>query len=247
MGKLHELISIEDTLKNGMKKIKDETIVTFSKKGAHFEGGSKQLKMFDDKRSQEDFVEEQELTTTVNDKLAYMKEFFIQYWDSRLKKESANQRAVGGFSIDKLKLEKLPVSFILGMEKELVKLREVFEVIPTLAPGIKWEEDETRGKNVFKSVTPIIKKKTEKKIVVISLAPATKEHKAQVTTVNEDRPVGDYIYEKYSGMITPAQKSKYLKRIDILLMEFTQARQRANNIDVGNEAISESIFDFILA
>lgn len=247
MGKLHELLAIEGDLKGKRDKIREETITIFTKKSAHFDGGIKQLKMFDSDRSQEDFTEETEVTTTVKDKLDCMKEAFIQLFDAKLQKEITNQAAGDNIIIGKDSIQKLPVTFLLGMETELTRLREVFDLIPTLAPGIKWEKDSDKGKNIFRALTPVIKKKTEKKIVVIPLSPATKEHKAQVTTVNEERPVGDYILERYSGAITPAQKSEYLARIDKLLIEFKKARQRANDIETSKEQIGEKIFNYILA
>lgn len=247
MGKLHELLAIEGDLKSKKDKMQEETIKTFTKKDTHFGGGTKQLKMFDEKRSQEDFIEYQEVTTTVKDKLDYMKEAFIQLFDAKLQKEITNQQANNMITIGEDTISGLPVTFLLNMEKELVKLREIFNSIPTLAPGVKWEQDTDKGENIYKASMPIIKKKTEKTIVVIPLAPPTKEFKAQVTTVTEDRPVGDYILERYSGAITPAKKSEYLTRIDKLLIEFKKARQRANNIETSKEQVGEKIFNYILA
>jgi len=247
MGKLHELLAIEGDLKGKRDKIREETIITFAQKGAHFEGWTKQLKMFDESQSQEDSVEQQKLTTTVKSKLDYMKDAFIQLWDAKLQKEKANQLAKSNIRINELSLDDLPVTFLLGMESELTRLREVFNTIPTLPPGVDWQEDKQGGSDVFKSMTPLIKKKTQKKVIPLVLAEATKEHKAQVTTVTEDRPVGDIIYEKISGMISPAQKNIYLDRIDRILTEFKKARQRANTIDTPTDIIGEKIFDFILA
>lgn len=247
MGKLHELLAIEGDLKGKRDKIREETINTFSKKGTHFEGGTKQLKMFDESRAQEDFIETVKLTTTVNEKLEYMKDAFIQFWDAKLQKEIANQSANDNVVFGERGISELPVTFLLGMESELTKLREIFNAIPTLAPGIEWEKDNQVGKNIFKNITPLIKKKTEKKVIPLILSEATKEHKAQVATVNEERPVGDYVYEKYSGMISPAQKSIYLDRIDKVIAEFKKARQRANMIETTTQVIGKQIFDFILA
>lgn len=248
MGKLHELLAVEEDLKGKRDKIREETISTFSKKHAHFEGWIKRLEMYDESRAQEGGItEQQEVTTTVNDKINYMKEAFVQYWDAKLQKETANQLAKANIRIAGLDLSDLPVTFLLNMEKEIKQLRQIFDAIPTLAPGVEWKEDNIKGENIFKCITPLKTQKTQKKVIPLLLAEATKEHKAQVSTVTEERPIGDYILEKWSGALSPAQKSKYLGKIDELLIAFKKARQQANMQDTESKTIGEEIFKFIMA
>lgn len=247
MAQLHEILACESEIEKKKTKIHDETIVTFSKKGDNFNGWNKRVKMFDEERANEESEENHEPATSVIQKLNYMKESHIDFWDLKLRKEAANQKAKGNVSTGDFLVNDLPVSFLLTIEKELKLLREVFDEIPTLAPGMVWEEDEMKGIGIYKTKDPIVRKKTQKKVLPLLLSEATKEHKAQVTTITEERPVGDIIENRWSGMLTPAEKSKYLGRIDTLLLECKKARQRANTIEIGKESIGEKIFRYILA
>ena len=95
MSKLHEVLAVLSDLEGAAKKIREEAIVTFTKKGNHFLGAHKTLQMFDENRQQEsDGAEEHKaLVTTVPDKLKYVQESQVRYLDALLQMESTNQEA----------------------------------------------------------------------------------------------------------------------------------------------------------
>lgn len=246
MAQLHELLAVEGDLKGAKDKIKDETMVTFDKKAGHFSGGIRKLEMFDEGRKTEELEERQEIVTTVPKKLDYMSNSFIQFWDAKLQKEIANQEAKADIIIDgKPIIKDMPVTFLLSMEDELKNLRKIYDAIPTLQPGIAWEKDPIKGEDIYKSVHPVIKHKTEKTVQHKILVPPTKEHPAQVREWTEDKPVGQYVSESWSGMLSPAEKSIMIGKLDKMLRAIKKARQRANNQETKGSSIGKLIFDYI--
>jgi len=246
MAQLHELLAVEGDLKGEKEKIRDEAIHTFSKKPAHFLGLLKKLEMYSDSRKNEEGEERLELVTTVKDKLAYLSTSFIRFWDAKLQKESANQRAKADIIVDeKVFLKDVPVTFLLAMEEELKQLRKVYSSIPTLAPGFSWVKDDALGKDIYKNEHVVIKQKTEKTVAHKILVPASKEHPAQVEKWTEDKAIGRYVTEDWSGMISSTEKSILLGKVDNILRAIKKARQRANNEEITKIEVGKVIFDYI--
>ena len=247
MSKLFELLTVEPDLQGTYKKILDEAKGTFSKKEGLFTGSIRKLDLFDSS-APETPIERQELTTTVNDKLDYMFDPVIQYFDALLQKEDANQRASAPLKVgDIVFADRLPATYLLGMESKLKELRQVFDEIPTLAPGISWEKDEEIGKNVYKTKFPDEKFKTAKVFRHQVLYQATDKHPAQIEKWEDTENVGKYVTTKWSGMISPSEKSEMLSRIDILLRAVKKARQQANTEEVNTSlSIGERISNYIL-
>ena len=248
MAQLHELLAVEGDLKGEKDKIKEEALNTFEKKSTHFSGGLRTLEMFDDARKEEESggTERQEIVTTVPDKLKYMSGSFIRFWDAKLQKELANQEAKADVTVDgKEFMKSVPVTFLLSMEEELKQLRKVYDKIPTLQPGIEWKKDSQKGEHYWKTAYPIVKHKTEKTIEYKIIVPATKEHPAQVKEWAEDKPVGKYSTENWSGMLSPAEKSVMLGKIDTILRAVKKARQRANNQEVKKINIGSYNFNYV--
>lgn len=246
MSKLHELLAVEGDLKGEKDKVRQEALIDFEKKPNLFLGYSKKLSLFDANRANEETEEVGQINTNVIERLKYNAQSHIRYWDAKLQKEIANQEAKANIEIDgKILMENVPVSFLLTMEEELKQLRKVYDQIPTLRPGIDWQLDETLGKNIYKTVHPTEKIKTEKALEFTIMVPATKEHPAQVKEWTIDKPVGKYIETVWSGMISSADKSLFLSKLDKILRAIKKARQRANCQEVKKANIGKLIFDFI--
>jgi hypothetical protein len=242
---LHELLAVEGDLDGAHKKILEETKNTFTKKTAHFMGQHRKLEMFIDDgiKQPESF---KKIDTTVDQKLKYMQKTEVRYFNAMLQKEATNQTAVADLIVDGATIgTDLPATFLLGMETRLKHLRSVYELVPTLAPGISWVEDDSQGDNIFKTEHPEEKLKTETVIEPVILYNATKEHPAQIKEVSKVNNVGKYSLTSWSGMITPAEKSALLGRVDKLVRAFKQARQRANTAEVVKRTIGTEIFTYI--
>ncbi len=246
MAKLHELLAVEGDLKGEKDKIAEETKTVFEKKTEHFIAKVRRLEMFDDGRKQEEEEEKKALTTTVYDKLQYMSKSFSRFWDAKLQKESANQEAKSDIVIDGKTIAKdVPVTFLLHMEDELKNLRKIYDSIPTLQPGINWILDDQMGDHVYKTSDPIVKMKTEKTIEYRVVVQPTDHHPAQIKEISIDKNIGKYIETFWSGMLTPAEKSILLSKVDLVLRAVKKARQRANGQEVKDLQIGKVIFDYI--
>jgi hypothetical protein len=249
MSKLHEVLAVETDLQGTAEKVRTECVNTFTKKANLFGGGNRVLKMFsEDRKNEEDGGRvDQPLNTTVDDKLNYIIEAQVKYFDCLAQKESTNQVAKADLVLDGVVVAKdLPATLLLGLESRLKAVRGVFETIPTLDPNVNWELADEQGKGVWKSAEPEVTRREEKVMKPVVLYPATDKHPAQVKESVENQTVGLYYTMKFSGMITPAKKSNYLERIDTLIQAVKQARQRANSTEVVNTPIGQQLFDYIM-
>lgn len=247
MSKLHEVLAVESDLEGAYKKILQEALGVF-KKGEHFQGFTRILTMFDEARKHEEEAsnEHKELTTTVRDKLDYVSESVVRYFDVVAQKECTNQLAAASVEVDgKEILPPLPATFLLGLETKLRQIREVYDAIPTLAPGIKWVADEISGENVWVTAEPETAMKTEKILKPFVLYEATDKHPAQVKEMQDNLNVGVYKKTTRSGMLSPRQKHELLARIDKLIRAVKVARQKANTQDIVNIQVGKVLMDFI--
>lgn len=253
MGKLHELLAVEADVRGEYNRVLEETKNTFHKKPNLFSGMHRSLTMFDQDRKQEEPAGEQhqKLEDTVPSKLEYTLKSVSRKIDHYLQKELTNQAAVADLTVDGFifggenKGSALPGTFLLGMETLLKEVREIIEAAPTLAPGIRWEPAPDQGDHVYRASHDEESLRTEKQLRWKEIAPATKEHKAQVETWKDDVPVGRYKLEKFSGMISSAQKSRLLARVDSLMQEVKKARQRSNMTECVSRKIGDEFVNYI--
>lgn len=245
MGKLHELLAVEGDLEGTFKAILAETQHSFAKKPGLFFGYNKRLEMFDEGAPTAP-EETQELTTTVAEKMEYASGHVIKYLDAVLQKEATNQLAKGDIIVDGVTLAKdLPATFLLGLETRLKKVREALAAMPTLPVGKKWVVDATKGNDIHVCETPDEKFKTAKTFRHKVLYEATEHHPAQIEKWEETENVGRYVTTTWSGMVSSAQKSAILGRMDKLIQATKKARQRANTQEIVKTTIGKKLFSFL--
>lgn len=246
MSKLHELLAVEGDLAGTYQKIMAETKVNFTKHADRYFGQHTRVEMFDENAPQEADVHK-EMDDTVLSKLDYTADHIIRYLDVVLQKETTNQFAVSDLVVDGVTIgTSIPATFLLGLESKLKKIRDdVYASIPTLQPGVKWEADETTGKGVFKRTFPDEKFRTKKVLKNHVKAKPTDKHSEQVEIYTEDVKIARIITDTWCGMISPAQKSAVLARIDKLIRAVKKARQQANSTEVVKVTIGKEIFNYI--
>lgn len=244
-SKLHEILAVESDLEGRAKTILNETKKVFKDKPALFMGTLRTYRPFVDDGI--DYPEEQQdLTSTVNQKLKFISKFVTKYYDALLQKESTNQVAKADLVVDGFVIGKdLPATFLLGMESRLRSLRDVYANIPTLSIGTEWKNDSGKGEDVWVVSHPEETLKTVRTTKSKVLYEATEHHPAQIDKWEESENVGKYTKYVWSGMLTPARKSVLLDRIDNLIQEVKKARQRANTADVLSVRIGNNIMDYI--
>jgi hypothetical protein len=114
---------------------------------------------------------------------------------------------------------------------------------PTVSSDREWEFSENRGCYVSKPVETTKTKKITKPLV---LAPATKEHPAQVEKVSEDVVEGIWQAIHLSGAISETKKQEYLDRVRKLQKAVIMARELANEIKALPDAKPvKTLFEYI--
>lgn len=247
MPELHEILAVEGDRQGNAKRVSAEARHTFDNKPNLFTSSLKSTRMFaEDSAPVPD--EHIAMVSTVAEKLLYVADSVGAYFNIVFQKDSANQRAVASVEINGVVLiADAPVTWLLGMETKLRDLRSTFEAIPTLQAGTYWEEDPAfEKKGVFRSRYPKENFKTKKEVLHKVLYEATGSHPAQIETWNEMVNTGLSTENIWSGMISPADKSEFLSRIDTLIQAVKKARQRANSTHVETANVGQTIFNYIL-
>lgn len=243
MGKLHEVLAVEASLKTTAEKVTKEAVKTFSDRHDHFVESHRAYQPKDDEGTKFP-PESKPMVTTVPDKLNYVQAHFENMLDAVYQKEFANTEAKADILVGETIIAKdVPATFLLTLEKELNNLRKIYEKMPTLDPGKVWKKDTTKD-NVYVA-DPVKTNKTEKTMMSHVAYEATKDHPAQVQVYNKDIVVGEWTNKEWSGCVSVSDKSKYLGKIDELHRAVKKARMRANEVEVKNLKIGKKFFDFI--
>lgn len=249
MTKLHEILAVEADKEGIAQRIIDETKNIFKSKHSLFQGFNKKLVMKEEGHEMAEKAGSEQLivSTTVNARLDYTCKSIIAWLDVVSAKEHTNQsNAKADLIIDgKVLVKDLPATFLLGMETKLKKIREIYNLMPTLPPGVQWIPDAVIP-DTYNVKDPEVKSKTKKTPQFRIMDKATPHHPAQIEKWTEDTVVGTFTTTHSSGMITAQRKMRLLGRVDILQQAFKQARQRANNVDIAPATdVGKIIFDYI--
>lgn len=249
MGKtsqLHEILAVLADTQNAAAAIQKETIGTFGKKSAHFAGQNRDVNYLDEGRAAEDTSDHKPVVSTVDEKLEHYFALTGRAFDALYQQEASNQHANADLIVDGQTLATdVPATFLLGMEKRLKEVRNVMLAQPTLEPNITWSEDLSAGEGRYRSEA-VTSFKTEKRVEHQVLVAATDKHPAQVEKWNVDRNVAKVLTTHLSGCITPAEKSRRLERVDLLIEGVKKARQRANCVEAEKGTIADSMFSYIM-
>jgi hypothetical protein len=175
--------------------------------------------------------------------IARFREIMEPVFDVTLTQDVANTRTTADVEVDGMVvLAKVPVTYLLFLEKKLTDLHTFISKLPTLDPAQKW----TYSREADCYVTPESWKYHTKKIVrAFEKAPATEKHPAQVDLVQEDVNVGRWKTIAQSGAIPARDQSDMLVRVKKLIEAVKKARESANMIDVENKTAGAAILDFV--
>ena len=75
---------------------------------------------------------------------------------------------------------------------------------------------------------------------------ATPEHPAQIERWQEQSVIGMFSKSVWSGMLSPAEKSELLERLDVFERAVKQARQRANSTELLKKKIGKDIVNYLM-
>lgn len=245
MGKLHEVLAVESDLESISRTNLDVLKNNFSRPEL-FRGYHKRYEPFEEGMQNELPDENREVTTTVKKELDKVFESIIKYVDVVAQKERTNQEARADIVIDDVVIAKdLPATFLLGLETKIKQWREVLNIIPILEAGYAWEKAESKGNDIYGLKHSDEKNRTAKTFKSKVLYEATKEHPAQLKEWEETEIIGKYITQIWSGMVSMAEKTKILQKVDILLQAVKEARQRANMTEVVVLKVGKDLVNYI--
>lgn len=245
--KLFELLVVEPQMKSQATATRNELRNTFEKKRHLFEEKRKTFTPLEANATP--VVEEQsDIQTTVVSELKWLAGIWYKVIDTSFQVAHGNTQARAHVVLDDgiVLLPNVPATALLELEKRAAEMQELFTAIPTLDPAKGFQSDPERGTNIYKA-RDVNKRRTKKVEDYIVIVPATPEHPAQVAKVNKDVDVGNLIEQEWSGLITPAQKSRLLERVEQLRRAVKSALQRANSVEMSEmPTCGEKLFDYVL-
>ncbi len=247
MPKLHELLAVEGNLKAQADKTRAELMGTFEKKTHLFTEKIVSYKPFGE--NEQTVVEGQlDIQTTVPKELKWISEFLIKSLNVSYQVAEANTIARADVVMEDgtTLLSNLPATSLLELEKRAKELHDFVAAIPTLDPAKGFRLDADKGDGIFKAREDH-KTRTKKVNKVLTLAPPTDKHPAQVQVVTEDTPVGEITTLEWSGLITTAAKGDMLGRVEMLTRAVKKARARANEAEISknDNKIGADIINYV--
>jgi hypothetical protein len=247
-AKLHELLAVEADRESAAAAIVAETINTFSKKANLFQGKHSKYTPFDAEALDAE-ESNQEIVTTVPAKLDHTFKAIARALNVTAAKDLTNQSAEARAAIvidDFALTPELPATTLLMLESKLKGWLAILTEIPTLAPGRKWELDADKGANIYRDATDDVKFRTKKVTHHKIIVEPTQHHPAQIHAWSEDERVGKVTESSWSGMMSPAEKSQLISRLQNLIIAAKQARQRANTAEVVEVDVAAPLISYLM-
>lgn len=167
----------------------------------------------------------------------------VEMFNAVATQDFGNTQAVANVVVDgTVVLEKVPVTFLLYLEKQAQDLLTLAEKLPVLDPAEKWTFDSTADCYASEAAQSNRTKKVPQRFVKYE---ATKEHPAQVDVWQEDVVVGTWTTKKFSGAISAKDKNEVIVLAKKLLEAVKTAREEANSLEVRPAKVGSQIFNFV--
>ena len=181
----------------------------------------------------------------VKDCISSFRSSLTELFDCVATQDAANTEAKADVKIgDTVILEKVPVTTLLFLEKQLTDLNTFVSKLPTLDPAYEWAyDDKTDGY----ATLPVQTTKTKKVPTAFELSKATDKHPAQVERVDVDILTGYWTTITYSGAIKASERNDMLERIKQLSEAVKMAREEANTREIEFKFIAKKVLDYVFA
>ncbi|WOL31454.1 hypothetical protein [Microcoleus phage My-WqHQDG] len=137
---------------------------------------------------------------------------------------------------------KVPPTFLMELKKQVADIYTLVSKLPTLDPSTQW--DFNPNSEVYVS-PPMTTYKTQKTKRMMTLAPATDKHPAQVTTWDEDVAVGTWSKVDQSGAIPLPLKNKLVSNVEALEKAIGDALAEANAHKVKDLGGRQKVVDYL--
>lgn len=247
--KLHELLAVETNLENQAIQTRTDLMNTFEKKRHLFE--EKRIVFTPLGEGAKSTTESQsDIQSTIPKELNWLQGFLKKSLDASYQVAEANTVARADVIVEENGqetplLKNVPATALLELEKRLTEIASLIKAIPTLDPAKGFTPDSQRGEGYYQARS-VTKNRTRKEKVVLVKYEATKEHPAQTELIDKDVPIGTIEEQEWSGLLTPAEKSRMISRVETISRAVRQARSRANEVEVDkNKKIGQEILSYI--
>ncbi len=165
--------------------------------------------------------------------------------DVTLTKDQANCTAHADVIVDgKPVLQKVPVPYLLFLEKQLAEVAAFVSRLPLLDPAEDWSEDAASGCWKTAPAKTVRSKKVPRNHRV---AEATPQHPEQVQVYMEDIPAGDWTTVKFSGALPATRVREIAERVTLLQDAVKFAREEANSAEITDRRAGTAIFSYLLS
>jgi len=248
MAKVHELLAVQGNLTGQANKKRADLMETFEKKRHLFEETRKTFMPSGEEGGAATVEEQKDIQTTVANEIEWLVKSVAKAVDVAYQVDLANTEAKADVVTEDgvMLLKAVPATTLLQLEKRVAEWKDLIMTIPTLDPAKGFQPDAARGKGYYRA-RDVQKTRTKKVNDVITLAPPTDKHPAQVQLVQVDKPIGTILEQEWSSRITPATKADLLDRVETLYRAVTKARSKANEhaIETNDKKIGAELLDFV--
>lgn len=229
MAKLHELLAVNGNATQQAVRIATEIRALFTGKRHHFLKSVTVSRPLNEADGGETVEEQSEIQTTVNKELRWALPILAEAMDINHQIVVGNLTAKADIVMPDgtVLLAGVPAQTLLELEKQMGKIKEILDVVPTLDPAKGYSRDDSMGEGIY-AAREVTKTRTKKIVKPFVKYEATKEHPAQVDIVSEDVPVATVTTKSWSGELTVEQKASMLERLDVMTRAIKAARSRAN-------------------
>ena len=187
--------------------------------------------------------ESQKVTLTVDSVIQEYVEAVKDFFNLTCAQDKSNTVAVADIKIgDTIILQKVPVTHLLFLEKQLNDLKTFISKLPTLPLDKEWVYDKVKQVYVTPEKLTVKTKKITDYVVVVA---PTDKHPAEVRERTVDINEGTWSLTEHSGALSDDEVKQLLKKVETLLQAVIFAREEANNLDIKVEKVSEKLFDYL--
>jgi hypothetical protein len=172
-------------------------------------------------------------------------EVLTRLFDVTATKDWANTQAKADVVVDgAVLLAQVPATYLLFLEKQLVDIHTFVRKLPVLDASESWSFDNSSDAWATEPMQTTKTKKIPRNHVK---AEATEHHPAQVEVYYEDVVVGYWRTVKFSGALPAVRVNELVERVEKLQQAVKFAREEANNIEVQDQKLGETVFQYLFS
>ncbi|MDP3275410.1 MAG: hypothetical protein Q8Q09_09470 [Deltaproteobacteria bacterium] len=241
MAKLNQIIAVEKGIKGKAHSELSDAYQQLQKQ-SQLAGISRNYRPKDEEGEQLP-AESTKVQLKCDEVIRKVTDVLVELFDVTATKEWANCEARADVVVDGAVLvEKVPVTYLLFLEKQLVDLHTFVKKMPVLDASESWVFDASTD---CWATEPVQTAKTKKIPRNHVKAEATEKHPAQVDVYYEDVMVGTWRTVKFSGALPAQRVNELTARVEKLQQAVKFAREEANNCKTEDRKIGRKVLGYL--